>query len=128
MGDPTSQAAPRRPTINASEIREAREANRMTQEDLARFLGVSARTVSNWERGSTVPRNRGKVNSLVRLLYERSDDQPLLSEATHSELVDIAQRLVELVAKSEAERQAVFREGNPRIPSPRAEDSAQGDG
>jgi transcriptional regulator with XRE-family HTH domain len=127
MGEPTSQAAPRHPTINASQIREARAANRMTQEELARFLGVSARTVSNWERGSTVPRNRGTLNSLVRLLSERTDDQPLLSEATHSELVEIAQRLVELVAKSAAEREAVVRGRDPRIPAPRAADSPQED-
>lgn len=30
----------------------------MTQQELAAAIGVGSRTVSNWERGETVPKNR----------------------------------------------------------------------
>lgn len=39
-------------------IRRARERQRMTQQQLADAAGVSLRTVSNWELGHHVPRNR----------------------------------------------------------------------
>ena len=45
-------------SITAEQIRAARERLEMTQQDLADELGVSLRTVGNWERGDTVPRNR----------------------------------------------------------------------
>jgi transcriptional regulator with XRE-family HTH domain len=44
--------------ITGEQIRAARERLRMTQQELAEELGVSLRTVSNWERGESVPRNR----------------------------------------------------------------------
>lgn len=43
--------------IDGSEIRQARERARLTQEQLAQALGVSLRTVGNWERGASVPRS-----------------------------------------------------------------------
>lgn len=42
-------------------IRRARERRRMTQQQLADAAGVSLRTVSNWELGHHVPRNRTGV-------------------------------------------------------------------
>lgn len=44
--------------ITGEQIRAARERRRMTQQELADELGVSLRTVSNWERGESIPRNR----------------------------------------------------------------------
>lgn len=44
--------------ITGDQIRTARERRRMTQQELADELGVSLRTVSNWERGDSIPRNR----------------------------------------------------------------------
>lgn len=44
--------------ITGDQIRTARERRRMTQQELADELGVSLRTVSNWERGESIPRNR----------------------------------------------------------------------
>lgn len=89
---------PRRARISGPAIRRARETYRMTQEELAVLLGVSARTVSNWERGSTVPRNRiGALSDALGVLPDGSGTgQPLLSEASHAELVaEIARRLGE---------------------------------
>ncbi len=47
-------------------IRLARERRLMRQEDVAAALGVDKRTVGNWERGRTHPRNR--LGALVALL------------------------------------------------------------
>lgn len=47
-------------------IKAARERKRWTQADLGREVGVGLKTVGNWERGATVPRNR--MGRLVELL------------------------------------------------------------
>jgi DNA-binding transcriptional regulator YiaG len=47
--------------ISADEIKTGRERQRMTQQQLADAVGVSLRTVSSWERGQSVPRNRAAV-------------------------------------------------------------------
>jgi len=47
--------------ITAEEIKAGRERVRMTQQQLADAVGVSLRTVSSWERGQSVPRNRAAV-------------------------------------------------------------------
>jgi DNA-binding transcriptional regulator YiaG len=47
--------------ITAEEIKTGRERQRMTQQQLAGAVGVSLRTVSSWERGQSVPRNRAAV-------------------------------------------------------------------
>jgi transcriptional regulator with XRE-family HTH domain len=39
-------------------IKRARERRHWRQADLARALGVDVKTVGNWERGQTIPRNR----------------------------------------------------------------------
>lgn len=40
------------------DIREARERAGLTQSQLGALVGVSLRTIGNWERGTTVPLNR----------------------------------------------------------------------
>ena len=45
-------------SITGEQIRAAREMVRMTQRQLAEEVGVSLRTVSSWERGESIPRNR----------------------------------------------------------------------
>ncbi len=45
-------------SISAETIKAARERRQITQADLAKELGVSMRTVGNWERGDSVPRSR----------------------------------------------------------------------
>jgi transcriptional regulator with XRE-family HTH domain len=39
-------------------IKRARERRHWRQADLARAIGVNVKTVGNWERGHTIPRNR----------------------------------------------------------------------
>lgn len=48
-------------SITADEIKAGRERKMMTQKELADAVGVSLRTVSSWERGESVPRNRMAV-------------------------------------------------------------------
>lgn len=48
-------------SISADDIRTGRERKMMTQQELADEVGVSLRTVSSWERGESVPRNRAAV-------------------------------------------------------------------
>lgn len=43
--------------ITGAQLREARESRRWTQEQLAEAVGVTLRSIGNWERGS-VPANR----------------------------------------------------------------------
>jgi len=40
----------------AEELKEFREARTLTQDDLARMLGVAQSTIQNWESGRTSPR------------------------------------------------------------------------
>lgn len=48
-------------------IREAREARKMSQSDLARALGIRPQAVNNWESGATQPRPQ-KYPDLCRVL------------------------------------------------------------
>lgn len=47
-------------------LRDARERAGLTQQQVANEIGVSLRTVGNWERGETVPQNRlAKLEDLL---------------------------------------------------------------
>lgn len=75
-------------TVNGEDIRRAREEMRLTQKDLAEAVGVSTKSVSNWERGQTVPRSRlGALLKFLRLEQRESRAGPPLSEASDLELV-----------------------------------------
>lgn len=81
--------------INGREIRAARERAGMTQGDLAQRVGVSLRTVGNWERGDTVPMNRASaVESALAQWLDRGDTEgPRLASASDGELLaEIARR------------------------------------
>jgi transcriptional regulator with XRE-family HTH domain len=66
-------------------IRRAREQRRWTQQDLAHAVGVGSKTVSNWERGETVPLNRRAV--LDEVLGPLEQPEPQQSHAAqYSEL------------------------------------------
>lgn len=81
--------------INGREIRAARERAGMTQGDLAQRVGVSLRTVGNWERGDTVPMNRASaVESALAQWLDRGDAEgPRLASASDGELLaEIARR------------------------------------
>lgn len=75
--------------MNNTEIRAARERMGLTQEQLAQQVGVHPRTIGNWERGQTVPKNR--LARLRRVLGE--DGGNPLAEATDAELLaEVARR------------------------------------
>lgn len=57
------------------QIRRAREAQRMTQADLAAALGVGKRTIGRWERGESVPRSSAGALMTV-LAIPTVDDRP----------------------------------------------------
>lgn len=46
-------------------IKEIREKHRLTQEDFAAKLGVSVRTVSNWENGGVIPSTSKKKIQMI---------------------------------------------------------------
>lgn len=76
------------------DIRTARERAGMTQQELARRVGVSLRTVGNWERGETVPLNRAGTLETVLAEWLRGDSSsPRLDGASDAELLaEIARR------------------------------------
>jgi len=75
------------------EIRRRRDTQGLSQEDLAKALGVSRRAVTNWETGAAVPGGKN-LRGLDRVLGDppRADD-PTLSQADFLELLaEIARR------------------------------------
>jgi len=80
--------------INGTEIRAARERAGMTQGQLAHAVGVSLRTVGNWERGDTVPMNRASAVEAALAQWLNSDEGgPRLAAASDAELLaEIARR------------------------------------
>lgn len=58
-------------------IRAAREKRGWTQEELGAKLRVGYKTVGNWERGNTVPKNR---LGMLRELFGDDLDEPAGSE------------------------------------------------
>lgn len=87
-----------------NEIREARERIGWTQEQLGTQVGVSGRTVGNWERGTSVPRNR--LAMLRDVLNIGNDDDAgetsLRSVSDASLLAEIARRFDERRTTREA--------------------------
>lgn len=80
---------------SGDEIRRARERAGLTQEQLASRVGVTPRTVGNWERGATVPRNRlATVQAALADHLDSVDTEPRLRGASDVELLaEIARRL-----------------------------------
>jgi transcriptional regulator with XRE-family HTH domain len=72
--------------MNGDEIRRMREARGMTQEDLAIALGVGPRTIGNWERQKTLPKNRaGMLRAFFGLDRDAAEDP--LGAASEVELL-----------------------------------------
>lgn len=81
-------------TTTGQQIRDARERAGLTQEQLAQRVGVTLRTVGNWERGASVPRNRlARIREVLPDL-DRTDDRGVnLRTASDVEvLAEIARR------------------------------------
>lgn len=68
-------------------LREEREKRSLTQEELAKQLGVSRNTIVNYERGASHPKERQVYSKLaeafeVDISYFLTDDEAFLTEAT----------------------------------------------
>lgn len=73
-------------------IRSARESLNLSQEDLAERVGVSKRTVGNWERGASDPRHAlGKIERELGITLRGRNNamaaQLLLAEANPTQLI-----------------------------------------
>ena len=78
---------------SGAEIRAARERAGLTQEELGVLVGVTLRTIGNWERGATVSRNRAA--KILQVLADQLDDQAPATLRTASDaevLAEIARR------------------------------------
>lgn len=74
--------------MDGAEIRAAREARGWTQEQLAAQVGVGQRTVGNWERGETIPKNRaGRLREVLGINGARPADPDVLGQASDVELL-----------------------------------------
>lgn len=69
--------------MTGPEIRAARERKGWTQQELAAAIKVGMRTVGNWERGETVPKNR--MAALEAVLRDEKPDP--LANASDAELL-----------------------------------------
>ena len=58
-------------TVEASPVVEARMKSGLSQMDFARLLGVSKRTLQEWEQGRREP--SGAAKSLLKIALERPD-------------------------------------------------------
>ena len=80
--------------ITGSQIRELRERRGLTQHELADALGTSARTVGNWERGESIPKNRmGMLREFFGLDTDTAAD-PLQSASEVALLGELLRRAV----------------------------------
>jgi len=89
-------------------LRDARKQNHWTQKQLADMVGVTALTVSRWERGETVPDNYARLK-LCRVLRripeelwtEDSNDTNVLEETPPSGSIQAASHSTTLTSTSE---------------------------
>lgn len=104
------------------EIRRARERLQMTQPQLAEAVGVSESTISNWERGRSVPKNRlTLVREVLRMDQptngDSDDHQPrgrLLAEATITECLERVLELYNAALRSPAQACSItYHPGSP---------------
>lgn len=93
---------------NGQDIRDARQRAGLTQAELARLVGVSQRTVGNWERGETVSHNRwARVQDVLSGHWKDDDpDQVGLASASDVELLaEIARRFARTAQEARHDRQ-----------------------
>jgi transcriptional regulator with XRE-family HTH domain len=66
------QRRPSREGVGKSPLKKLRDELGMSQEELARQLGISSRTVSRWEAGDNVPTfTIPQIKALARLLESK---------------------------------------------------------
>ena len=67
-------------------VKDLRKQNNMKQEELAKALGVSTRTIVNYEQGKLYPRKRERYTQLAEIFgvevnYLLTEDEEFISEA-----------------------------------------------
>lgn len=60
--------------MNALELKEARKKSGLTQEELALKLGISLKTLSNYENGKPIPKSKHAI--LLSFLNENKVNEP----------------------------------------------------
>lgn len=78
--------------IDGQQINSARQRAGLTQQQLAELVGVSLRTVGNWERGATVPRDREHAIRAVLSIDHDVHDVGLRAASDAELLAEIARR------------------------------------
>jgi len=79
--------------IGGTEIKSARERAHMTHRELGTAVGVTLRTVGNWERSATVPRNReAAIRSVLADYLDDGEPVSLRSVSDAELLAEIARR------------------------------------
>lgn len=78
--------------MDAQQLRDARNRARLTQGELALRLGVTLRTVGNWERGQTIPRDRLPALRDILGPYLGADASALTGISDAALLAEIARR------------------------------------
>lgn len=80
--------------LNGDEIRQARQRAGMSQAELAAIVGVSMRSIGNYERGETIPRNRmPQIEDALGAYLGTSENAPTLAAASDAALLaEIARR------------------------------------
>lgn len=79
--------------MDGARIRALREARGLTQEQLASALGVGQRTIGNWERGDTIPRNRlGMIERFFGDELHPDVEDPLRSASEIALLTELLRR------------------------------------
>lgn len=74
--------------MNGDEVKKNRERLELSQEAFAKKLGVSSRTVQNWEAGGRVPRS--KVTLIMSLDKQQDDNELQNSVQTKNERLALA--------------------------------------
>ena len=99
--------------MNGNEIRQARERAGLTQGELGERVGVSGRTVGNWERDFSIPRNKlAKVEQVLNVREYLGKESKLQDVSDASLLAEIARRFDEGRTREKAG------EGNADSPTP----------
>lgn len=98
--------------IRAEEIRDARQRAGMTQAELAALVGVSQRTVGNWERGESIFRNRAAKIRAVLADYLNVEGGASLRSVSDAEL------LAEIARRFARAHQTTTSSGTPPVAEP----------
>lgn len=64
--------------MNDLDIRKVRENLGMTQEEIAKTLGVSARTIQNYEAGGVIPRSKHEIIRSLSMAKRQHNAEPFL--------------------------------------------------